>query len=69
MVERTQTAAERFGLPPDAIAKARAWKAEHTAHVERLMSGDPYLYRPTGSDVIRPELWKGAHWNWLGCQK
>ena len=48
------------------INRASNWKRDHTDHVKRLVAsvdGDP-IY-PTGSDVIRPELWKGIHWKWF----
>lgn len=45
---------------------ARAWYQEHHSHVERMLSGyTGPAYPPSGSDCIRPELWKVAHWVWL----
>lgn len=60
--DKTQTIEERDK------ELARAWKAKHQAHVLRLMKADQFAYAPSGSDVIHPELWKGAHWNWLESQ-
>lgn len=47
-------------------APARAWYEEHRAHVDRMCTAyaGP-AYPPSGSDCIRPELWKPAHWKWL----
>lgn len=47
---------------------ARIWKAKHEDHVKRLMKSNRYMYAPSGSDVLHPELWTGAHWNWLERQ-
>jgi hypothetical protein len=44
---------------------AKKWRFLHSDHVGRLMDGTRAAYEPSGSDQIRPELWKGAHWNWL----
>jgi hypothetical protein len=44
---------------------AKKWRFLHADHVARLMAGERASYEPTGSDRIRPELWKAAHWNWL----
>lgn len=45
------------------IKAALEWYDHHEDHVMRLMNH--ICIRPTGSDIIRPELWKGAHWRWL----
>ena len=48
---------------------AREWRTAHGGHVANLMrigpSGADHVYPPSGSDVIRPELWSGAHWRWF----
>jgi hypothetical protein len=48
---------------------AAVWYHEHQKHVEKLITEYGVLgkdsYAPTGSDVIRPELWEPAHWRWF----
>jgi len=44
---------------------AKKWRFLHSDHVGGLMDGTRASYPPSGSDCHRPELWKGAHWNWL----
>lgn len=41
------------------------WYEEHRAHVDRLVADCELAYPPSGSDCIRPELWKPNHWKWL----
>jgi hypothetical protein len=46
--------------------KALNWYKEHKDHVKKIMQEEKkYSYSPSGSDMFRPELWKGAHWNWF----
>ena len=45
------------------IDRARAWYSDHQEHVDRLINQQ--AYEPEGSDRIRPELWKAAHWAWF----
>jgi len=52
-------------IPDAAIEKAISWRASHSDHVAKLVASARCAYPPTGSDVIRPELWKDAHWRWL----
>ncbi len=43
------------------------WYLAHKNHVHSLVAGETNSYAPTGSDAIRPELWKAAHWrHYLG---
>jgi hypothetical protein len=57
--------------PPntDDAIRAIRWYRQHMAHVERLMSSksgaDSGAFPPSGSDCLRPELWKAGHWRWL----
>jgi hypothetical protein len=48
---------------------AMEWRSEHGTHVSKLMQLRPtstnHCYPPSGSDVIHPELWTGAHWRWF----
>ena len=47
------------------IDLADDWKLKHEKHVWELRKGYKEAYPPAGSDMFRPELWKGAHWNWF----
>lgn len=38
--------------------------AKHKTHVESLIKDCKYSVAPSGSDLFKPELWKGIHWNW-----
>ena len=52
---------------PD-IDKAKLFYLEHLDHVSQLMhdSKEETCYPPTDTyDVIRPEVWKPAHWRWF----
>lgn len=44
--------------------RATNWMVEHREHVDRLVKSAEYCYAPSGSDRLRPELWKEAHWKW-----
>ncbi len=47
-------------------APAQAWYEKHREHVARVLKGyTGSAYPPCGSDCIRPELWKEAHWKWF----
>lgn len=53
-----------------ALDRGEAWYREHRDHVRRLLknafdSRNPAAVKPTGSDLIRPELWKTIHWRWF----
>lgn len=37
----------------------------HPGLVERRLMQAEKQYAPSGSDRIRPELWKPAHWSWF----
>jgi hypothetical protein len=47
------------------VSSAMAWMSEHASHVRGLIADTRMAYPPTGSDRIRPELWKSAHWKWF----
>ena len=50
----------------DDVDRAMEWYDEHRKHVNSLLlaySGP--RYPPSGSDCLRPELWKPGHWGWL----
>ncbi len=38
--------------------------ADHKDHVIRITSRCGESYAPSGSDLINPQLWKAAHWNY-----
>ena len=46
--------------------KAFTFLHDHADHVHSLFEDDvtPYI-PPSGSDMFRPELWKGIHWAWF----
>lgn len=44
---------------------ANEYYAKHTSHVNRLYKTCKHLgVSPSGSDLMKPELWKGVHWRW-----
>lgn len=50
--------------------RAWAWYRQHREHVDRMVRlRSPLrfclMYPPSGSDCLRPELWKPSHWRWL----
>jgi hypothetical protein len=47
--------------------KAQKWLNDHHNHVvDRLLKADNgAIVEPSGSDAIRPELWKACHWRWF----
>lgn len=52
-------------IPASAIEAAKKWRSKHFTHVLSLVVRGDATYPPSGSDVIRPELWKASHWKWL----
>lgn len=50
-------------------ASALQFESEHRQHVKALMSEATNAIAPSGSDLFKPELWKGIHWLWFshGC--
>lgn len=44
--------------------KASAFYLKYRFHVKDVMHGNKYSVPPSGSDLFKPELWKGCHWNW-----
>lgn len=45
--------------------KAFTWNHDHADHVANLVYEKGPAVAPSGSDVFRPELWKGIHWRWF----
>lgn len=45
--------------------KAKAWLQNHSNHVALISDLSENAVSPSGSDMFRPELWKGIHWNWF----
>jgi hypothetical protein len=46
--------------------KARAYYDAHKPHVISMyLSKKTVGIAPSGSDMFRPELWKGIHWRWF----
>lgn len=43
---------------------AFTWLHDHADHVYNLFDKDTPAVAPSGSDLFRPELWKGIHWQW-----
>jgi hypothetical protein len=37
----------------------------YTDHVRAITKESHFTVPPTGSDLFRPELWKGMHWRWF----
>lgn len=46
------------------LKAAKKFYEDHTDHVTMLVNSTLVSYPPSGSDAIRPELWKSAHWRW-----
>lgn len=38
---------------------------DHADHVHSLFDKDTPPIAPSGSDMFKPELWKGIHWIWF----
>ena len=45
--------------------KAMEWFQDHKSHVYSLIEKDTPKVAPSGSDMYKPELWKGIHWKWF----
>lgn len=46
--------------------KAKEFYDAHKAHVVSIYLAYPTVgIAPSGSDMFRPELWKGMHWRWF----
>lgn len=45
--------------------KALDWYNTHEKHVTELIRSGDNDYPPSGSDMLKPELWKPAHWRWF----
>jgi hypothetical protein len=52
-------------LSVEAEAAAKKWRSEHVEHVKKIEAAASKRTKPTGSDAIRPELWRGEHWRWF----
>lgn len=49
--------------------KAFTFMHDHTDHVHSLFDKNTPSVAPSGSDMFKPELWKGIHWVWfLTCK-
>jgi hypothetical protein len=46
------------------INRAAEWRRNHAKHVDELNAEATVAVAPSGSDVVRPELWKSMHWAW-----
>lgn len=38
---------------------------DHCEHVHSLFDKKTPAIAPSGSDMFKPELWKGIHWAWF----
>lgn len=47
------------------IERAQKWYREHIKHVDYLMTRAQAKFPPSGSDKLRPELWKPESWLWF----
>jgi hypothetical protein len=58
-------------IMPEDVERAKAWRSEHKHHVKMLENSELHpikshnAYAPSGSDALRPELWRPPHWRWL----
>lgn len=41
------------------------WYDKNKKHVDELRKNSQNSIYPSGSDMWKPELWKGSHWNWF----
>ena len=46
-------------------AVAGAYYERHMTHVDAMLRGVTQAVEPTGSDALRPDLWKPEHWRWF----
>ena len=60
---------DEMPLDEKLYARAFKWREQHFRHVARLVAGADTAFAPSGSDRIRPELWKGGHWKWFSTQR
>lgn len=51
--------------PERDVEPAKKWYNEHKEHVEKLVAQLGPGYPPSGSDCVKPELWKEDHWKWF----
>lgn len=49
----------------EVIEKGFNWYKEHEDHVHDLIKDTEISVKPSGSDLLKPELWKDIHWNWF----
>lgn len=45
-------------------AAAEKFFSAHKNHVAEISKDTEHVVAPSGSDLFRPELWKGIHWLW-----
>jgi hypothetical protein len=53
----------------DVFTEAWTWRHDHADHVARLLNDASRPIAPEGSDLFKPELWKGIHWLWFQTLK
>lgn len=46
------------------IQNAMMFSFMHKRHVRVLTHKEENAVAPSGSDMFKPELWKGIHWKW-----
>jgi len=55
-----------FREPTEELERARAWRAEHEAHVARIVAtSEVDAYPPSREDLGNPQVWKPSHWHWF----
>jgi uncharacterized protein with PIN domain len=47
------------------VTRAIEWRVRHRKHVDNIAKEASGSYSPSGSDLGKPELWKGSHWRWF----
>jgi hypothetical protein len=45
--------------------KAFTFMHNHSEHVHNSFNSKTPEVAPSGSDLFKPELWKGIHWRWF----
>lgn len=48
-----------------ALVAGKIWYTQHQTHVDRIIVGEKHVVKPSGFDLVRPELWKPCHWRWF----
>jgi hypothetical protein len=49
------------------IARACEWHSVHIEHIRKMKLERTEIpaFPPSGSDILRPELWMDSHWKWF----